>query len=82
MKYPGLLRIPAEDRARVRRGLMIQDRHLCYFLSRHEEPCWATEHRPIVPGRAGNYCDRRYIRSPYYGDELWKIRYWRKAVTG
>lgn len=24
----------------------------------------------------------RRIRAPYYGDEHWKIRYWRKAITG
>lgn len=82
MKYPGLKNIKnPETRKRALRALIIQDLHLCYLLAPHEHDCWG-EHRPIVPNRGGNYCDGRYIRSPYYGDENWKLRYWRKAVTG
>lgn len=80
-RYPGLRNIAPEYRLEAFKQLLTQDRWRCYSIYPHTDRCWA-EHRPIVPNRAGAYCDRHYIRSPYYGDEHWKIKYWRKAVTG
>lgn len=82
-KYPGLRKVKPEWRRQALRALRMQDRHLCYFVNRHEYPCWA-EHRPLPrqSSRAGRFCDTRYARTPYYGDERWKISYWRKAITG
>ena len=62
-------------RRHVLRKLATQDRWTCYAVIRHRPDCWA--HRGPV-----KLCDGRLIRSPYYGDEHWKIRYWRKAITG
>lgn len=83
MRYPGLRHIKdPEQRRQTLRVLLMQDYHLCYMIRRHDEPHCSAEHRPIVPNRGGAYCDRRFIRVPYYGHEHWKINYWRKAVTG
>jgi len=73
-KYPGLRNVKPEWRRQALRALRMQDRWLCYSILRHHPDCWA--HWPI------KLCDGRLIRSPYYGDERWKISYWRKAITG
>jgi hypothetical protein len=82
-RYPGLRNVPPEHRLRTLKQLLIQDRHSCYLIAPHvaNDHCWG-EHRPSVPGMAGNYCDKRYIRSPYCGDENWKLRrHWKKLGT-